>query len=182
MAGVAEGEAGFAVWLTGLPASGKSTLAAALAGELAGRGLRVQVLDSDELREVLTPDPTYSLREREWFYRVMVYVGGLLVHNGANVIFAATANRRRYRERAHETIERFGEVYVRCSLKTCMARDSKGVYAKALAGEAQTVPGLQVPYEPPESPILKVNTEACAPSACVRRVVARLEALGYVPT
>jgi len=174
------GEEGFAIWLTGLPASGKTTLADALANELESQGLRVQVLDSDELREVLTPEPTYSPREREWFYRVMVYVSQLLVQNGVNVIFAATANRRRYRQRGHEVLERFSEVYVRCSLETCMARDSKGIYAKALAGEAQTVPGLQVIYEPPESPALTVDTETCAPPECIGQIMTQLEALGYI--
>lgn len=173
-------EAGFAIWLTGLPASGKTTLARGLAEELEGRGLPVQMLDSDELRDVLTPEPTYTSQERAWFYRVMVYVGELLAQNGVNVVFAATAHRRRYRERAHASIERLAEVYVRCSLETCMGRDSKGVYAKALAGKAQTVPGLQVAYEPPESPALTVDTETCAPCECVRQILARLEALGYV--
>jgi len=173
-------EEGFAVWLTGLPASGKTTLALSLESELEKRGVGVQVLDSDEVRELLTPQPTYSLQEREWFYRVMVYIGELLVHNEVNVVFAATANRRRYRERAREAIERFAEVYVRCSLATCMARDSKGIYAKALAGEAQTVPGLQTPYEAPETPTLTVDTEACAPSECARQILTRLEELRYV--
>jgi adenylylsulfate kinase len=174
------GEEAFAVWLTGLPASGKSTLAGALAGALASRRLRVQVLDSDELRAVLTPQPSYSREERRWFYRVMVYVGRLLVQNGVNVIFAATANRRAYRQRAQETIERFTQVYVHCSLETCIARDTKGIYAKALAGEAQNVPGLQVAYDRPDPPALTVDTEACTPAEGVRKIVTRLEALGYV--
>lgn len=170
----------FAIWLTGLPASGKTTLAQGVAETLQSRGIRLQVLDSDELREVLTPDPTYSQRERAWFYRVMVYLGRLLVENGVSVLFAATANRRRYRQRARQAIERFAEVYVRCSLETCMARDSKGVYASALAGEAETVPGLQAPYEPPASPALTVDTETRSPAEGVKEIVTRLEALGFV--
>ena len=86
-------EQGFVVWLTGLPASGKTTLAGHLADRLADRGVQVQILDSDELRTVLTPDPDYSQAERDWFYATMTYIGQLLAQNGVPVIIAATASR-----------------------------------------------------------------------------------------
>lgn len=171
---------GFAIWLTGLPASGKSTLAVALAEELAGLGVSAQILDSDEMRKVLTPQPTYSREERDWFYGAMVYIGRLLVENGVNVIFAATANRRRHRAEARQAIERFMEVYVRCPLETCMARDHKGIYAKALAGRASTVPGLQDPYEPPESPEVIVDTGRQSPRECARQVIRRMAELSFL--
>ena len=171
---------GFAIWLTGLPASGKTTLARGLANVLEQAGLPVQVLDSDHLRRVLTPEPTYSREERDWFYRVMVFVGQLLVQNGVNVVFAATAGRRSYRDEARATLDRFAEVYVLCSLETCMARDTKGVYQKALQGEATTVPGLQVPYEVPEHPEVTVDTEAQSPAEGVQTIFDRLEALGWL--
>jgi adenylylsulfate kinase len=173
-------ESGFAVWLTGLPASGKTTLAVGLAEALKERGVRAQILDSDQLRQVLTPEPSYSRSERDWFYRTIAYIGQLLIQNGVNVIFAATANRRRHRDRARQAIERFVEVYVRCSLDTCMARDQKGVYEKAPTGEVTTVPGLQVPYEPPEAPELTVDTERQTPEEARGRIVARLEELSFV--
>ena len=171
---------GFAIWLTGLPASGKSSVAAALVEELAALGVAAQVLDSDEMRRVLTPRPTYSREERDWFYEVMVYIGRLLVENGVNVIFAATANRCYHRARARCAIEKLVEVYVRCPLEICRARDRKGIYAKALAGEATTVPGLQDPYEPPESPEVIVETDRLSPQECARRVVVRLKELAVV--
>jgi adenylylsulfate kinase len=173
-------EPGFAIWLTGLPASGKTTLAVGLAEALRERGVRVQILDSDQLRQVLTPEPSYSREERDWFYRTMAYIGQLLTQNGVNVIFAATANRRYHRDWARQAIERFMEVYVRCSLDTCMARDQKGVYQKALTGQATTVPGLQVPYEPPEAPELTVDTERRSPEECVGHIVTRLEELSFL--
>lgn len=173
-------ETGFAIWLTGLPASGKTTLAVGLAEVLRERGVRAQILDSDQLRQVLTPEPSYSRQERDWFYRTMTYIGQLLTQNGVNVIFAATANRRRHRDRARQAIERFMEVYVRCSLDTCMDRDQKGIYQKALAGEANTVPGLQAPYEPPYAPELTVDTEQQAAEECVGQIVARLEELSLI--
>jgi adenylylsulfate kinase len=170
---------GFAVWLTGLPASGKTTLARGLADALEQAGLPVQVLDSDHLRRVLTPDPTYSWEERDWFYRVMAFIGQLLVQNGVNVIFAATACRRSYRGHARAAIDRFIEVYVDCPLETCMARDEKGIYKKALQGEATTVPGLQVPYEVPEHPEVRVDTGVRSPAEGVEVIVDRLKDLGW---
>lgn len=170
----------FAVWLTGLPASGKTTLAVALADALQEQRVRVQILDSDELREVLTPEPTYSSEERDWFYRTMVYIGSLLVRNGTNVIFAATANRRHHRDRARQTFERFMEVYVRCSLQTCMVRDQKGIYDKALAGQATTVPGVHVTYEPPQAPEATVNTETDTVEVCVEQILVQMEQRSFL--
>jgi len=171
---------GFALWLTGLPSSGKTTLGRGVIGALRERDIGVQLLDSDHLREVLTPEPTYSSEERDWFYRVMVYIGRLLTENGANVIFAATAHRRCYRDRAREALDRFAEVYVDCSLEMCMSRDQKGIYQKALTGQARTVPGLQVRYEPPPRPALTVDTERHSAEECVRQIVDRLETLAFI--
>lgn len=150
---------GFALWLTGPPAAGKSTLAEAVADHLRQEGLRVQVLDSDLLRTILTPEPTYQQAERDWFYGVMIYIGQLLTQNGVNVLFAATASRRTYREQARALIPRFAEVYVHCSIACLKARDPKGLYAKAAAGEISNVPGVDEPYEPPERPAVTIDTE-----------------------
>jgi adenylylsulfate kinase len=167
--------AAFAVWLTGLPASGKTTLAQGLTRDLQERGMTVQILDSDALRDVLTPDPTYTPEERDWFYQVIAFIAGLLTRNGVNVIIAATANRRHYRDHARQTIERFAEVYVKCSLETCIERDQKGIYEKAMAGRATTVPGLQAPYEPPADPAVVVDTEQMSPQEGVRQIMEALE-------
>jgi len=138
----------FAVWITGLPASGKSTLAAALHAELARRGVDAEVLESDGLRRVLTPRPRYDEEERDAFYGAMLHIGGLLLRHGVPVIFDATANLRRYRDRARALIPRFFEVYVDTPLEVCRARDPKGLYRKAPG----SLPGLQAPYEPPLHP------------------------------
>ena len=142
----------FAVWVTGLPASGKSTLVAALKTQLADRGIDVAVLESDVLREVLTPHPRFDDEERETFYRQMVFIGALLTQHDVPVVFDATANRRQYRDEARQQIRRFLEVFVDCPLETCMARDPKGIYRRACAKTAHNVPGLQSIYEPPEEP------------------------------
>src|SRR5579872_285000 len=115
----------FAVWLTGLPASGKSTIAASLRAQLNGRGIDAAVLESDELRKIFTPHPRYDPEERDTFYRQMVYLGTLLTQHGVPVLFDATANRRAYRDWARQQIPKFLEVYVDCPLAACMARDPK---------------------------------------------------------
>jgi adenylylsulfate kinase len=169
----------FAVWITGLPASGKSTITRTLVRELASRGVKVAVLESDALRQLLTPRPTYSEPERDTFYRSMVYIGSLLVTHGVPVIFDATANRRAYRAAARSAIERFAEVYVECPLDVCVKRDPKGIYRRSRSGEASTVPGAQASYEPPAHPDVVVPGNGDA-SEAARAIVEVLVRRGYV--
>lgn len=171
----------FAIWLTGLPASGKSTLAILLSQEIEVLGLPVQVLDSDEIRQILTPQPVYSPAEREWFYKALAFIGKLLVQNGVNVIFAATAHRSFYREQAKAHFSRFVEIYVECSLEVCIARDQKGIYEKALSGEANNVPGVQVLYEEPDMPAIIVDTANNDPQTCVEKIIRDLKTFEYIP-
>lgn len=170
----------FAVWITGLPASGKSTIARALVQELAARGIDVAVLESDVLRQVLTPRATYSEEEREAFYRAMTYIGSLLVGHGVPVIFDATANRRAYRAGARAAIERFIEVSVECPLDICIARDPKGIYRKAQSGTASTVPGVQASYEAPERADAVVSGHGEPPETAAHTIMRALEDKGYV--
>ena len=148
----------FAIWVTGLPASGKSTIVSALKPQLEGLGLTVEVLGSDEVRRVLTPTPTYSEAERDLFYRALAFTGQKLVAHGVTVIFDATASRRVYRDFAKSVIPHFIEVSVECPLAICMERDRKGTYRKGQLGESLTVPGLQSPYEAPINPDLRIDT------------------------
>jgi adenylylsulfate kinase len=171
---------GFAVWITGLPGSGKSTIAGELVGELSSRGVNVSVLESDALRRVLTPRPTYTEEERDVFYGAMIFIGRLLTMHGVPVIFDATAHRRAYRDRARQQIARFIEVYMECPLDVCAARDPKGIYRKALEGETTTVPGMQVSYEPPENPEVVVRGDREEPNVAARRVVDTLVEKGYL--
>jgi adenylylsulfate kinase len=174
------GKAAFAIWITGLPASGKSTIAAKLVAQLLDRGVDVALLESDELRKILTPHPRYDPEERDMFYRQMVYVGALLTQHGVPVIFDATANRRVYRCWAREQIPKFVEVYVECPLATCVARDPKGIYHRAREGKAETVPGLQAEYEVPEKAEVVLHGDQDAPEEAARRVITKLAELGYV--
>ena len=172
-------QSSFALWITGLPASGKSTLAAALKSQLAERGVDVAVLESDSLRKILTPHPRYDEAERDAFYGQMAYIGALLVEHGVPVIFDATANLRIYRSRAREQISRFLEIYVDSPVSVCVARDPKGLYRQAQAGGTVTVPGIQAAYEPPEAPDLIVHGDRESPEAAARRVVELLADEGY---
>jgi adenylylsulfate kinase len=164
----------FAVFLTGLPSSGKSTLAAALSARLEARGMNVAVLESDALRTVFSPHPRYDQDERDTFYAQMAYVGALLARHGVPVIFDATANRRLYRDQARQQIPRFLEVYVECPLEICLTRDPKGIYRKALEGSASAVPGLQAAYEPPAKPDLIVRGDQETPDLAAQRIIAKL--------
>jgi len=148
----------FAIWLTGLPASGKSTIVAALVPQLEALGRPVEVLESDTVRRVLTPSPTYSREERDLFYRALAFMGARLVAHGVTVIFDATANRCAYRDFARSLIPRFIEVAVECPLELAMQRDYKGTYQRGRRGESSTVPGLQEPYEAPVNPEVRIDT------------------------
>ncbi len=172
---------GFAVWITGLPASGKSTLTTALVQALSMRGIRAAVLESDALRRILTPHPRYDEEEREVFYGAMAYIGRLLAEHGVPVIFDATANRRAYRDRARREIPRFLELYVDTPLAICVARDPKGIYRKAQEGAAATVPGVQAAYEPPLHPEVVIKGDREAPEIGAERIVAMLIKRRFLP-
>jgi adenylylsulfate kinase len=150
-------EQAFAIWITGIPASGKSSLTRELVKKLATRGISVVVLESDEMRKILTPFPTYEQEERDAFYRSLALIGGVITRSGVPVIFDATANKRAYREFARTLIPRFVEAYVTCPLETCMKRDPKGIYGRAAAGKTSTVPGIQATYEPPRNPTITLD-------------------------
>ena len=161
----------FAIWITGLPASGKSTIVRALKPQLEAEGLTVEVLESDEARRVLTREATYPQAERDLFYRALALMGAKLVAQGVTVIFDATATRRDYRDFARSLIPRFIEVVVECPLEICMQRDYKGTYQRGQRGEFSTVPGLQSPYEPPVSPDLTIDTTKVQASAAAENVL-----------
>jgi adenylylsulfate kinase len=108
----------------------------------------------------------------------MLFVGKLLVQHGVPVIFDATANRRAYRDRARQEIDRFVEVYLDVPLETCMARDPKGIYRSAATGQASNVPGLQDPYQPPSVP--EVVVHGASPEDDAGRILEKLLEKGYL--
>lgn len=170
----------FAVWLTGLPASGKSSITAVMARELSAAGVRVEVLESDALRRQLTPEPTYDAAERDLFYRAVAYFASRFVAHGVPVIVDATGHRRVYRDFARSLIPQFIEVAVLCPLAVCAQRDRKGTYRGGASGEHTAVPGLQVPYEPPERPEVRVDSEHDSPDLCAGTILEALRTRGWV--
>jgi adenylylsulfate kinase len=160
----------FGIWLTGLPASGKSTIVSALRPQLEALGLTVDVLESDEVRRHLTPQATYSPEERDLFYRALAFTGERLVSHGVTVVFDATASRQAYRDLARAMIPRFIEVAVECPIAVCMQRDRKGTYKKGVRGETSTVPGLQTPYEPPANPDVRIDTTNISPQQAAQQI------------
>lgn len=170
----------FAIWLTGLPASGKSTIAAALGAALKARSVDLAILESDVLRRIFTPHPRYDDEERDSFYNQLAYVGVLLTQHGIPVLFDATANRRVYRDRARAQIPRFLEVYVDSPLKVCVERDPKGIYRRGLSEQGGNVPGLQDGYEPPIAPDVTIHGDREDPAAAAAAIIAKLEKKGYL--
>jgi len=167
---------GFAIWITGIPASGKSSVTRELVKKLSERGVQVVVLESDEMRKILTPVPTYDQKERDAFYRAIALIGGVINRSGVPVIFDATANKRSYREYARTLIPRFVEAYVTCPLDICMKRDPKGIYDRAVKGMTDTVPGVQAIYEPPQDPDITLDGRN-PPEASADAVLALLQQL-----
>jgi adenylylsulfate kinase len=142
---------GIVVWFTGLPQSGKSTLAARVRERLAASRRSCVLLDGDELRVVLGAD-SYEAADRDERYRRLAALAALLARQGHVVLVAATAPRRDHRSIARTGAPHYVEVWVRTALADCEARDQKGLYARARAGGAPTLPGVGAPYEPPLAP------------------------------
>jgi adenylylsulfate kinase len=165
----------FAVWLTGLPGSGKSAIARELVRLLHERKVDVSVLESDVMRTQLTPFPRYDEPDRDFFYSSLAEIGVLLVEKRRPVIFDATANRRAYRDAARKRIARFAEVFVDTPLEVCAARDPKGLYRRA-----RTLPGVQAPYEAPLAPELVVRGAEGTPEDAAREIVAFLGRRGWL--
>lgn len=140
--------AGAIVWFTGLPASGKTTLAERVRARLDRPAV---VLDSDVMREVLEAS-SYAGSDRDHFYRVLAHLAAMLARQGLVVLVAATAPRRAHRALAREATARYFEVWVHTPLVECARRDVKGLYAQAGAGAITTLPGAGAPYEPPVDP------------------------------
>ncbi len=173
-------EHGFALWFTGLPSSGKTTIARLIEHELRARGLKVEVLDGDEVRQQLSPQLGFSKEERDMHIRRIAYVAKLLVRNGIIAIVAAISPYRETRQYARDVIGRFVEVYVNCPVEVCIERDVKGLYKQALRGEIANFTGISDPYEEPLAPELVLYSHRETPAESARRVITRLIELGYL--
>ena len=153
---------GFTLWFTGLPCSGKTTIADVVDKELQGRGLKVESLDGDEIRR-------------------MGFIAKLLSRNDVVTLGAFVSPYNEVREHMRSEIDTFIEVYVRCPVEVCIERDVKGMYKKALAGEIQNFTGVSDPYEVPVNPEIVVDTDKETVEESVAKVLEKLEELGRIP-
>jgi adenylylsulfate kinase len=165
------------IWITGLPGSGKSSIAI----EVKKLVSDAVILNSDELRKIVTPDPKFSGDEREYVYKALVYTAKTVSELGHKVIIDATANKKIWRDIARKLIPNFFEVYLECPLDLCMEREKtrldtheapKDIYDKGRKGSP--VPGLNVPYEEPENPELVIDTEKISPTVAANLIVKML--------
>src|SRR6266567_3674727 len=162
---------GFVVWFTGLSGSGKSTLAAMLAGEIAHRGVHVEMLDGDEVRTHLSKGLGFSKEDRDTNIRRIGFVAKLVARTGSCAITAAISPYREIRDEQRRAAGgRFCEVYCECPIDALSARDAKGLYKKALAGEIKNFTGVDDPYEAPENPELRIDTLVQTPEESLQAV------------
>jgi adenylyl-sulfate kinase len=171
---------GFTLWFTGLSGSGKSTLAERVKNELLERGMRVELLDGDEFRTTLSKGLGFSKEDRDTNIRRIGYVAKLLTRNGVVAITAAISPYRDVRDEQRQKIGRFFEVYTECDLDTLEARDVKGLYKKARAGQIKNFTGVDDPYEPPVSPDVHCNTAKEGLDESYEKILAGLERGGFI--
>ena len=174
---------GLCIWLTGLSGSGKTTTAAALVPMLEAEGRTVTFLDGDRVRQHLSKGLGFSKEDRDTNVRRVGYVASEVVRHGGIVVCALVSPYRDARADARDLVgqELFVEVFVDTPLEVCEARDTKGLYAKARAGEIPSFTGISDPFEAPEHPDLRLDTEACEPEENARRILAHVADRGLLP-
>jgi len=162
------------LWFTGLSGSGKSTIATRVRAELESRGVEVEYLDGDALREVF-PNTGFTRAEREEHLRRTGYMASRLAAHGVTVVASLVSPYRESRDFIRKLCREFTEIYVATPLEECERRDVKGLYARARRGELRNFTGIDDPYEPPETPELTLDTRALSVEQCVAKVLARFE-------
>ena len=172
---------GFTLWFTGLSGAGKTTISEIVERELRDRFGKVEVLDGDIVRTNLSKGLGFSREDRDTNILRIGFVAELLTHNGVGVIVSAISPFKEARDQVRRSIEEdFIEVYVDAPIEVCAERDVKGLYKKAFAGEISQFTGVSDPYEPPAAPELHIKTSEEGPHESARRVIAKLEELGYL--
>ena len=172
---------GVTIWMTGMSGAGKTALAIPLEAELRKRGLRVERLDGDIVRESLTRDLGFTKEDRDKNIERVTFVAKLLTRNDVAVICSFISPYRAVRAKVAEEVGSFVEVYCYAPLETLIDRDVKGLYKKALAGEIKNFTGVSDPYEPPENPAVTIDSGSETLDESLAKILAKLEELGNVP-
>ncbi|MBD2871513.1 adenylyl-sulfate kinase [Paenibacillus arenilitoris] len=171
---------GVAVWFTGLSGTGKTTICRLVEAELINYGIRVEVLDGDEVRKRLTADLGFSKEDRQKNIERVAFVAKLLTRNDVIVLASFITPYRHMRDYCRQEISSFIEVFVKCSLAECIRRDVKGLYKKALKGEIHGFTGISDPFEEPENPDIVLDTENEAPDESAAIIIHYLMQHQYI--
>ena len=172
---------GFTLWFTGLSGSGKTTIAIPVEQALRARGIKVERLDGDIVRQGLTSDLGFSKEDRDKNIERVTFVAKLLTRNDVAVLCSFISPYQARRAKTRQEIGEFIEAYVECPVQECAQRDVKGLYAKAFAGEIENFTGVSDPYEEPENPEIVCHTAQETLEESTAKVIAYLEGHGYIP-
>ncbi len=173
---------GATIWFTGLPCSGKTTVADRVAEMLLEQGIKyVERLDGDIVRKGLTRDLGFSKEDRDMNIERVTFVAKLLSRNDVFVLSSFVSPYIKARDNARRETKNFVEVFVRCPVEECADRDVKGMYAKAFAGEIKGFTGVDDPYEDPPNPEITLDTDKESLDESARKVIDYLRKKGYLP-
>ena len=174
-------QTGFTLWMTGLSGAGKTTIAKILVKELQDRGLKIERLDGDVVRQSLTRDLGFTKEDRDKNIERVTFVAKLLSRNGVGVVCSFISPYQAVRDQVRAETTNFIEVFIHAPLEVCAERDVKGMYAKAFAGEIENFTGVSDPYEAPTNPDITINTHEEEPEESAARLIAYLEEHSYIP-
>ncbi|RMG92021.1 MAG: adenylyl-sulfate kinase [Chloroflexi bacterium] len=172
---------GFVLWMTGLSGAGKTTIALILEKELRARGLKIERLDGDVVRESLTRDLGFTAEDRRKNIERVTFVAKLLSRNGVGCICSFISPYQSVRDYVRKNTTNFLEVFVDAPLEVVIERDVKGLYKKALAGEIPNFTGISDPFEAPENPDIHVRTDQQTPEESAAFILKELEKRGLIP-
>jgi adenylyl-sulfate kinase len=172
---------GFVVWMTGLSGAGKTTIALLLVEQLKRRGVKVERLDGDVVRQSLTRDLGFSKEDRDKNIERVTFVAKLLSRNGVGCVCSFISPYQAVRDQVRTETTNFLEVFVDAPLEVVIERDVKGLYEKAIAGEIPNFTGISDPFEAPTSPDLHLRTDRQTPEESAQMIIDHLEAQGLVP-
>ncbi|NQT89885.1 MAG: adenylyl-sulfate kinase [Candidatus Omnitrophica bacterium] len=171
---------GFTLWFTGLPCSGKTTVADSVAEKLKQKGLKVERLDGDIVRKGLTRDLGFTKEDRDMNIERVTFVAKLLSRNGVATLVSFVSPYIEKRKHAREETTNFVEVFVKCSVEECKKRDVKGMYAKALRGEIKDFTGVDDPYEEPPAPEIVLETDKESVEESAEKALQALKKLNLI--